>query len=596
MCFLKERNLMNKHNKWKIIDLFSGAGGLSNGFEQTGNFEVVGAVENNDAAIKTYITNHNNVEEIILKSNEDNSSDITKLDFRKVLEERELESSETIVLGGPPCQGFSNANRQRNNLISGNNLLVKEYARSIYEISPAAFLMENVETMNSNVHKFFVQRNEEHVTDTNSPSRRRDHLEWLNTAGNKKVDLRENEQIILCEIGEDNIPLDWAEYIVENHNLLGPIFVNENSFKLLKSLERKSRKAGAHVFSVAIKKQIARLKTEIIIDAENPWSLLLRNISENIFEEILNSEKVFLNIYENELNLLVMLNTVLTNFLELRLNDIDVSSVSIDVNKKVVQAEVTTYNVVEYLEAYFEILGYKLAKGVLTASNFGVPQKRNRFFILGVKDNDSSKVELPQPLENTVSFTVHDAIADLEELEPNKQTKEYISSYNLSVFDSPLMTYYRKGMDENIIYNHINTDSRKQILERYQAIKNKNGKNSRDVLELFENGYSKVENIQNTVYLRLNYSTPSPTVVNVRKSMWSHPEKARAISIREAARLQSFQDSYKFEGKKDAQYQQIGNAVPPLLARAIAEKMLNILGDSAINPLKNEFENVLVKK
>ena len=54
--------------------------------------------------------------------------------------------------------------------------------------------------------------------------------------------------------------------------------------------------------------------------------------------------------------------------------------------------------------------------------------------------------------------------------------------------------------------------------------------------------------------------------------MWNHPKNAVAISIREVARLQSFRDNFKFCGTKDQQYQQIGNAVPPLMARAIAEK------------------------
>ena len=82
---------------------------------------------------------------------------------------------------------------------------------------------------------------------------------------------------------------------------------------------------------------------------------------------------------------------------------------------------------------------------------------------------------------------------------------------------------------------------------------------------------------QNTIYLRLNYSRPSGTVVNVRKSMWIHPIKDRAISIREAARLQTFPDSFVFTGAKDKQYQQVGNAVPPIMAKAIAEKLASQL-------------------
>ena len=71
--------------------------------------------------------------------------------------------------------------------------------------------------------------------------------------------------------------------------------------------------------------------------------------------------------------------------------------------------------------------------------------------------------------------------------------------------------------------------------------------------------------------------------------MWNHPKNAVAISIREAARLQSFRDNFKFCGTKDQQYQQIGNAVPPLMARAIAEKILVLLGEKAHVTIKEEL-------
>ena len=78
------------------------------------------------------------------------------------------------------------------------------------------------------------------------------------------------------------------------------------------------------------------------------------------------------------------------------------------------------------------------------------------------------------------------------------------------------------------------------------------------------------------MYKRLNPDMPSDTVVNVRKSMWIHPVFNRAVSAREAARLQSFPDDYIFYGTKDSVYQQIGNAVPPVLGRAVAEKVLEL--------------------
>ena len=63
--------------------------------------------------------------------------------------------------------------------------------------------------------------------------------------------------------------------------------------------------------------------------------------------------------------------------------------------------------------------------------------------------------------------------------------------------------------------------------------------------------YSNADRTQNTIYMRLKYDEPSGTVVNVRKSMWIHPRLHRAITVREAARLQSFPDSFEFVGTKD---------------------------------------------
>ena len=94
------------------------------------------------------------------------------------------------------------------------------------------------------------------------------------------------------------------------------------------------------------------------------------------------------------------------------------------------------------------------------------------------------------------------------------------------------------------------------------------------------NAYFIGDTTQNTIYLRLNYDEPCGTVVNVRKSMWIHPTQDRAISVREAARLQTFPDSFVFCGSKDKQYQQVGNAVPPIMAKSIAKKLAKVLKDN----------------
>lgn len=130
----------------------------------------------------------------------------------------------------------------------------------------------------------------------------------------------------------------------------------------------------------------------------------------------------------------------------------------------------------------------------------------------------------------------------------------------------------RKLRDADTLYNHIVTNTGKTAMERFQALKQGQNFHSLDE-KLKSNTYTDVSRTQNTIYLRLDYNQPSGTVVNVRKSMWVHPVLDRAVSVREAARLQTFPDSFVFCGTKDKQYQQVGNAVPPIMAKAIAKKL-----------------------
>ena len=130
------------------------------------------------------------------------------------------------------------------------------------------------------------------------------------------------------------------------------------------------------------------------------------------------------------------------------------------------------------------------------------------------------------------------------------------------------------------MYNHVVTATRETAMARFKALKE--GQNFHDLAADLKTTYSDAERTQNTIYMRLKYDEPCGTVVNVRKSMWIHPVLDRAISIREAARLQTFPDSFIFEGTKDSQYQQIGNAVPPFLARAIASSLITILDNQDV--------------
>ena len=169
--------------------------------------------------------------------------------------------------------------------------------------------------------------------------------------------------------------------------------------------------------------------------------------------------------------------------------------------------------------------------------------------------------------------TVRDAISDIEDVDP---VTNVANDVGIELKTKSLKGLAGELRDSERLYNHVITKTTPTAMERFKAIKQ--GENFHSLDEsLKTNTYTDVSRTQNTIYLRLDYDEPSGTVVNVRKSMWIHPVKDRAVSIREAARLQTFPDSFIFCGTKDKQYQQVGNAVPPVLAKAIANKLCKYL-------------------
>ena len=244
-----------------------------------------------------------------------------------------------------------------------------------------------------------------------------------------------------------------------------------------------------------------------------------------------------------------------------------------------IRVKMETYIVIDFIKESFRCLGYEIKGDVLNAASYGVPQTRERFILIGMRNEMcTKKIELPTPVIDNPSnyITVEDAIKDLEKIEPTVAgMDETQKRKNCPIINSYFreMVMVEKYRD---VHNHVCTATGEMALKRFEKIEP--GKNFHSLPEELKSSYENPGRTQNTVYKRLNPDMPSDTVVNIRKSMWIHPVFNRAVSAREAARLQSFPDDYIFYGTKDSVYQQIGNAVPPILGRAVAEKVLELFG------------------
>jgi DNA (cytosine-5)-methyltransferase 1 len=229
---------------------------------------------------------------------------------------------------------------------------------------------------------------------------------------------------------------------------------------------------------------------------------------------------------------------------------------------------ITTFEngtVVKKLEALFKKIGYKTSHKVLTGSDYGVPQNRNRFFMIGNKLG--LDFEFPKKTKRKVS--VQQAIGDLPDLINGAILEEAPYKTNRVNQYAKIM----RGKSKKSTQNYV---SRNQdyVLERYKYIKP--GQNWRAIPENLMLNYKDSSNCHSGIYKRLDPDKPSVVIANYRKNMLIHPFQNRGLSVREAARIQSFPDTFIFKGNLSFQQQQIGNAVPPLLAKAIFEQIIKI--------------------
>ncbi|RKO69240.1 DNA cytosine methyltransferase [Sphingobacterium puteale] len=230
---------------------------------------------------------------------------------------------------------------------------------------------------------------------------------------------------------------------------------------------------------------------------------------------------------------------------------------------------ITTYedgNTIKTIKSLFDKVGYVTTEKVLCASDYGVPQDRNRFIMVG--NRIGVEFEFPEKLRNKV--TVGEALFDLPELSNGDQFYEL--PYLKSIDESPDYVKQMRGATDFAKQNFVSRN-KEYVLERYRYIGP--GQNWKAIPNHLMENYANKNNCHSGIYKRLHPDKPSVVISNYRKNMLIHPFKDRGLSVREAARLQSFPDNFIFKGSLSHIQQQIGNAVPPLLAKAIFEQIIS---------------------
>ncbi len=218
----------------------------------------------------------------------------------------------------------------------------------------------------------------------------------------------------------------------------------------------------------------------------------------------------------------------------------------------------------ESFREQLKVMGYRIAFGVLNAADFGCPQRRSRYIVIAALNSDP---ELPTPGPDVAVPTLWQAIGDLPELLNGAMVNE------LEYGGEPLSEYARRmRSDLAKCTGHLVSRNADSIVARYAHIPQ--GGNWRDVPGMMRDPITDRRRYHSGIYKRLVQDAPSVVIGNFRKNMLIHPTQDRGLSVREAARLQSFPDNYVFHGSIGFQQQQVGNAVPPILAKAVFDKVI----------------------
>ncbi len=611
-----------------FVDLFAGAGGFSEGFLQAEYnnkfFDFVAANDINENCELTHIVRYNHqlgLSTGFLKQ------DITEPDFLDNLLEKIGSKKIDVVCGGPPCQSFSLAGKRKK--FDKKDDLFSHYLEVIKVLQPKYFVMENVKgilTKEGGKIKEIIIKEINSIVDTKEIPLLNTFIRKIRTESNsflfdcliKRVELEK-----LLEKDKDSGREDFIKFVENKFKQITPKIVDYKTSKTDENIN-----TIRHGFNLLARtKQWDKLKRDIIkekdfcnIDGDGFVDAFTGFLTE------ISSENIILKI-KNAFNSLNVPNTYKKDCEDI-ITSLQIYTTTFDESIEVLKTFCSESQKKELDVFLGSIRLYKIEEPfVANASNYGVPQNRERVLFIGCRKDQKYISEIPPTVSENEKVTVFEALYDLDFIGNNQEAHRYEQvdmslQYNgtakkmaellkkreisgkpksnggklfsewskegrlIERFKSQAKPFYVKNTEglENgekyfdILNNHKTSNQNETVIERLKVILKK-GSYRNAQSELGKLGL--LSNKRN--YNVLNPEEQSSTIMTIPDD-YIHYNSPRALTVREMARLQSFDDSFVFQGKRSTggnnrktevpQYTLVGNAVPPLLARAVASEIL----------------------
>lgn len=606
------------------LDLFAGAGGFSEGFMQAYTddkfYDFRLASDINENCELTHRVRYN---KMLGLDTDFLCQDIMEDSFLPNLMERLHGQEIDVITGGPSCQSFSLAGRRKK--LDKRDDLFYHYLKVIKALRPKYFVMENVKgilTKDEGRIKERILREIRSIVDDAKMSTLlaflNDHLkvninEWLYDCLYTKMCMEDINADMdkLYDTYFNNLEQQLKNvtkhlpYSVSKSN----VSVNTVRHGILLLSDKKQREE--------IRKQVIQLKTSAHIDNDtfvDSYNAIVEAISdEKILENMLDAVDKIIEMdggCEDDARTLKKSLEILTSTFD---ECIDFIREQFKSNKKVLDCfenmmkEIRLYNINEPL--------------VLLSSNYGVPQNRERVVFIGCRNDQEVITEIPPTVKEEDKVKVYEAIWDLNMIGNGEVVNTYKTPTLINEYESTKRLrgvqgepekdghlfsewsrtgrlnhrftfdeapFYVSSMNDlNVVrkhqhmelFNHQTSCQNDKVRERLQIIAEYKDYDAAKK-ELKEKGLDS----QKRNYVVLNPLGQSPTVCTMPDD-FIHYSAYRPMTVREMARLQSFDDSFVFQGKRQTggnnrqkeipQYTLVGNAVPPLMARAIANTVLN---------------------